>query len=617
MSPAETVTPAPGEAVVSSPVPSADPASSESALATGMRTHLCGSLRPGHVGKVVRLGGWVHRVRSLGGLVFVDLRDREGIVQVSFDPQTAGSDMVDAAASLGVESVVLVEGEVVARPVEVRNPDLETGDVEVRGRTVRLVGPAVTPAIPVARGKGEKLAAEELRLKNRVLDLRRPELQKNLVLRHRLLQRTRSTLTGLGFIEVETPILTKPTPEGARDYLVPSRVHPGEFYALPQSPQIYKQLLMMSGMDRYFQVARCFRDEDLRADRQPEFTQIDIEASFVTQDDVLHAIETVLVELWDEGGHRIEAPFQRMKWRDAMERYGIDKPDLRYALEIEDLTGAIGGDAAPFIGEAIAKGGRVRGLRVAGASDASRKEIDGLTAAAKEGGVGGLLWARRTDAGWEGQGVKAIGSSALERLGGTPGELLLAVAGPDHLTSPALHAVRTQVTRRAGVSRLVEHAFAWIVDFPLFEPDPATGERIFAHHPFTSPHPEDIDHLESDPDRCRALHYDAVYNGNELGSGSIRITNPEVQQAIFGLLGIAPDEQQRRFGFLLEALAAGAPPHGGFALGFDRIAMFLAGATSLRDVIAFPKTTAARALFEGAPVPVANADLADLHIEVR
>jgi aspartyl-tRNA synthetase len=582
-----------------------------------MRTHLCGALRPEHVGRAVRLGGWVHRTRSLGGLVFVDLRDREGIVQVSFDPRTAGAEAVAAAEALGVESVVLVEGDVVARPPEGHNPELETGEVEVRGRSVRLVGPAVTPAIPVSRGKGEKLAAEELRLRHRVLDLRRPELQKNLVMRHRLLQRARSTLTALGYIEVETPILTKPTPEGARDYLVPSRVHPGEFYALPQSPQIYKQLLMMAGMDRYFQIARCFRDEDLRADRQPEFTQIDIEASFVTQDDVLRTVEAVLVDLWEEGGQAIEAPFRRMRWRDAMERYGIDKPDLRYALEIEDISGFVGDDAAPFVGEALGIGGRMRGLRVAGAADASRKEIDGLTASAKENGAGGLIWARRTESGWEGQGVKAIGASALERLGGRAGELLLAAVGPDHVTSPALHAVRTQVVRRPGPSRLTEHAFAWIVDFPLFEHDPATGARVFAHHPFTSPHPDDIEHLESDPDRCRAMHYDAVYNGNELGSGSIRITDPAVQQVVFRLLGIPAEDQQRRFGFLLDALSGGAPPHGGFALGFDRIAMFLAGASSLRDVIAFPKTTAARALFEGAPVPVADADLADLHIAVR
>jgi aspartyl-tRNA synthetase len=549
--------------------------------------------------------------------VFVDVRDRTGLVQVSFDPQTAGPEVMAVAERLAVESVVLVEGTLVLRPEDGRNPDLATGDVEVKGTSIRVVGPAVTPAIPVARGKGEKLAAEELRLKHRVLDLRRPELQDNLVLRHRLMQRARATMSAMGFLEIETPILTKPTPEGARDYLVPSRVHPGEFYALPQSPQIYKQLLMMAGMDRYFQIARCFRDEDLRADRQPEFSQLDVEASFVEQDDVLHLIEQVLVAIWDEGGARVDAPFRRMAWREAMEKYGVDKPDLRYALEITDLTEHVAEDAAPFVRDALSAGGRARGFLIPGASDASRKELDGFTELAKDAGVGGLIWAKRTDTGWEGQGVKAIGPSALDRMTAAPGTLLLAVSGPDRRTSAALHAVRGALVRRPGVPMVTEHAFCWIVDFPLFEADETSGERVFAHHPFTSPHPDDIQYLESEPDRCRALHYDAVYNGNELGSGSIRITDPIVQQTVFRLLGIPADDQQRRFGFLLDALASGAPPHGGFALGFDRMAMLLAGAGSLRDVIAFPKTTTARALYEGAPVPVNPADLAALHLAVK
>jgi len=539
------------------------------------------------------------------------------MVQISFDPRTAGAEAMAVAERLAVESVLLIEGTVVARPPEGQNSELATGDIEVRATMARVVGPAVTPAIPVARGKGEKLAAEELRLKHRVLDLRRVELQDNLVLRHRLMQRARSTMSNMGFLEIETPILTKPTPEGARDYLVPSRVHPGEFYALPQSPQIYKQLLMMSGMDRYFQIARCFRDEDLRADRQPEFSQLDIEASFVTQDDVLHFIEQVLVAIWDEGGVKVNAPFRRMAWREAMEKYGIDKPDLRYALEITDLTKHVGHDAAPFVKEALAGGGRVRGLVVEGAADASRKEIDGFTAVAKEAGVGGLIWAKRTGEVWEGQGVKAIGASALDKLGAPLGTLVLAVAGKDRATSAALHGVRMALSKRTGSRMVEDHAFLWIVDFPLFEADEAKGARVFAHHPFTSPHPEDTQYLETEPDRCRALHYDAVYNGNELGSGSIRITDPLVQQTVFRLLGIPADEQQRRFGFLLDALASGAPPHGGFALGFDRMTMLLAGAPSLRDVIAFPKTTAARALFEGAPVPIQPADLKDLHLAVQ
>jgi aspartyl-tRNA synthetase len=467
----------------------------------------------------------------------------------------------------------------------------------------------------VAPAKGDKLAAEELRLRYRILDLRRPELQSNLILRHRLMQRARQRLTELGFFEFETPILTQPTPEGARDYLVPSRVHPGEFYALPQSPQLYKQLLMMAGFDRYFQIARCFRDEDLRADRQPEFTQIDLEASFVTQEDVQHAVEQVLLALWSEAGQPVAAPFPRLPWREAMERYGVDKPDLRYALEITDLSAAVAGDAAPFVHQALEAGGRVRGLRVAGAADLSRREIDALAAAAKGAGAGGLMWARRADTAWEGQGVKALGASTLAALGGSPGELLVAVGGPDAVTSPALHTVRTLLVRRPGVPRLTEHAFCWVVDFPLFE-RVAEGHRVFAHHPFTSPHPDDLAHLDTDPDRCRALHYDCVYNGNELGSGSIRINDPALQSRVFDLLGIDEVAQQRRFGFFLEGLSSGAPPHGGFALGLDRIAMLLAGAGSLRDVIAFPKTTAARALFEGAPTPISNEDLRELHLKV-
>ena len=582
---------------------------------TSLRTHSGGLLTGDDAGRTVRLGGWVHRRRDLGGLVFIDLRDRHGLVQLSFDPAYTPKDVIERAADCGVETVVLVSGTVVRRPTAARDAGMGSREVEVQVSGLEVVGPAVTPAIPVGRKENEELPAEELRLKYRVLDLRRPELQSNLILRHRLLQRARRSLSEQGFLEVETPILTKPTPEGARDYLVPSRVHPGEFYALPQSPQIYKQLLMVAGFDRYFQIARCFRDEDLRADRQPEFTQIDLEASFVTQEDILSVVESVLVALWDEAGHPISRPFPRLGWREAMERFGIDKPDLRYGFEIRDLTTTVGAGAAPFLRDALAAGGRVRGLVAPGAQAVSRKDLDGFGAMAKDAGAGGLIWARKGGE-WEGQGVKAIGSEALHALSAAEGDLLLAVAASDAVTSPALHAVRTALIRRLALSPTTEHAFVWVVDFPLFERDSETGGHTFVHHPFTAPHPDDVRYLETDPGRCRAVHYDAVYNGTELGSGSIRITNPEVQRTIFGLLGICPEEIRRRFGFLLDGLAAGAPPHGGFAVGFDRVAMLLAGTQSLRDVIAFPKTTAARALFEGAPTTVAPADLAALGLSV-
>jgi len=568
------------------------------------------------VGQRVRLGGWVHRRRDLGGIVFLDLRDRDGVVQVAVGPGWASPDLVSRTQTVGTEAVVVVEGEVVARPPAMRNTELATGDVEVHATTLRVVGPAETPAIPVARGKGEELPAEELRLKYRHLDLRRPELQANLILRHRLAQRARRVLSELDFLEIETPILTKPTPEGARDYLVPSRVHPGEFYALPQSPQIYKQLLMVAGFDRYFQLSRCFRDEDLRYDRQPEFTQIDIEASFVAQDDVLAIVEAVLVGLWDEAGHRIERPFTRLSWRDAMERYGSDKPDLRYDFAITDWTAAVRPLAVPFFQAAQGNGARVRGIAVRGGGGLSRKDVDQLTETAKTHGAPGLAWVKRQGEQVSGSIGKHFNAEALGRLGVGDGDVALMTVGPDRVTSPALDKVRREVIRRLAPAPKTAHAFCWVVDFPLFEPDPQTGKPVFAHHPFTSPHPDDVGKLDSDPFACRALHYDAVYNGNELGSGSIRITDPAIQRTVFRHLGLSPADIDARFGFLLTALAAGAPPHGGFAVGFDRTAMLLVGAGSMRDVIAFPKTTAARALFEGAPAPARPEDLAALHIKV-
>ena len=584
---------------------------------TGWRTNRCGELRATHAGQRVRLGGWVHRRRDLGGLVFVDLRDRAGLVQVAFGPGWSPPEVLVRAGRLGSETVVVVAGDVVARPPDMRNADLATGEIEVHAAELEILGPAATPAIPVARAKGEELPAEELRLKYRHLDLRRPEMQANLVLRHRLLQRARKTLSDLEFLEIETPILTKPTPEGARDYLVPSRLHAGEFYALPQSPQIYKQLLMVCGFDRYFQIARCFRDEDLRYDRQPEFTQIDLEASFVGQEDVLGFVEAVLAALWDEGGHAIGRPFPRLTHREAMERYGTDKPDQRYDLAIADWTALVRPLGVPFFHSAVKDGSRVRGLAVKGGGALSRKDVDQLAEVTKQLGGAGLAWVKRQGEQISGSVGKHFTAETLGRLGVGDGDVALMTVGPDRITSPVLDKVRQEVIRRLAPRPETAHAFCWVVDFPLFELDPETGRPVFAHHPFTSPHPEDVAKLEADPLACRALHYDAVYNGHELGSGSIRITDPAVQRRVFGHLGLTPQEAEARFGFLLAALAAGAPPHGGFAIGFDRVAMLLAGAASLRDVIAFPKTTAARALFEDAPAPAAPADLATLHIEVK
>jgi aspartyl-tRNA synthetase len=568
------------------------------------------------VGERVRLGGWVHRRRDLGGIVFIDLRDRAGIVQVAVGPG-APEAARRVAGGLAGETVVEVEGEVTARPADMQNPELATGAVEVQATTLTVVGPAVTPAIPVARGKGEELAAEELRLKHRHLDLRRPEMQANLILRHRLLQRARRTLAELGFLEIETPILTKPTPEGARDYLVPSRVHPGEFYALPQSPQLYKQLLMVAGFDRYFQIARCFRDEDLRNDRQPEFTQIDLEASFVGPEDVLGYVEAVLIALWDEAGQQVARPLPRLTWREAMERYGTDKPDLRYDFPIADWTAQVQPLGVPFFQAALTDGARVRGLAVKGGGALSRKDVDQLADAAKQLGGAGLAWVKRQGEQISGSVAKHFTPDALRALGVGDGDAGLMTVGPDRVTSPVLDRVRQEVIRRLGPSPKATHAFCWVVDFPLFQPDAETGRPVFAHHPFTAPHPDDVARLDTDPFSCRALHYDAVYNGNELGSGSIRITDPAVQRRVFAHLGLSPADVDARFGFLLAGLQAGAPPHGGFAIGFDRVVMLLAGAGSLRDVIAFPKTTTARALFEGAPAPAYPADLDALHIEVR
>ena len=578
---------------------------------------LAGALRSDHAGEQVTVAGWVHRVRNLGGLVFVDLRDRAGLLQVSFNPEWTPESVIGAASSLGHEYVVQIAGRIATRPPEMRNADMPSGDIELQATQLTVLSAAEVPAIPVARGKGEKLAAEDLRLRHRHLDLRRPELQQNIVLRHRLQQTTRRFLDERGFLEIETPILTKPTPEGARDYLVPSRVHAGEFYALPQSPQLYKQLLMVAGYDRYFQIARCFRDEDLRADRQPEFTQIDIEASFVAPEDIYALTEGLLAALFRDAGIEIPAAFRRMQYAEAMELYGSDRPDLRYELRIFDATEVFRGADFGITRSAIENGGRVRGIRIPGGAALSRKQVDEIEQIAKSGGASGLLRIKKTNGALEGPAAKFVSDPGAGLLGLSEGELALMVAGPDEISSVSLDRVRQDVAKRMNLFTEDQVELVWITDFPLFGVDDATGGLAAVHHPFTSPNPEDLDKLESDPRSVRALAYDVVMNGTELGGGSIRIHDTEMQRRILGKLGISSEDAQQRFGFLLEALNSGAPPHGGIAFGFDRIAMLLSGAPSLRDVIAFPKTTAARALFEGAPTPVNSRDLSDLHLELR
>ena len=586
-------------------------------FATDLRPDgLAGALRSQDTGKAVTVAGWVHRVRNLGGIVFVDLRDRAGILQISFNPEWTSESVIAQAASLGQEYVIQISGKIGERPAETRNAEIPTGEIELRATKLTVLSEAEVPAIPVARGKTDKLAAEELRLRHRYLDLRRPELQQNLMLRHRLQQTTRRYLDERGFLEIETPILTKPTPEGARDYLVPSRVHAGEFYALPQSPQLYKQLLMVSGYDRYFQIARCFRDEDLRADRQPEFTQIDIEASFISPEDIIALTEGLLGALFADAGITLPDKFRRMSYADAMENYGSDRPDLRYDLKLFDATEAFRGADFGITRTAIESGGRVRGIKVPRGAALSRKQVDEIEQIAKSGGASGVLRVKKSNGALEGPVVKFLPDGGTT-LGLAEGDLALMVAAGDDVSSVALDRVRQDVARRMNMIADGHVELLWVTDFPLFGVDAATGGLTAVHHPFTAPNPEDLGKLDSEPHSIRALAYDVVMNGTELGGGSIRIHDRDMQRRILALLGVGAEEAQARFGFLLEALASGAPPHGGIALGFDRIAMLLCGAQSLRDVIAFPKTTAARSLFEGAPTPVKPEDLFDLHLELR
>jgi aspartyl-tRNA synthetase len=574
------------------------------------RTHTCGALRAGDVGAEVTLLGWVHRVRDLGGVLFIDVRDRAGITQVVVDDA-----LLAVAKRLRSEYVVGIVGTVRARSADTVNPKLPTGAVEVVARDIRVLNEAKTPPLPIA---DDTPVSEDVRLRYRYLDLRRPRLQANLGLRHRVTMAIRRYFDEQGFWEIETPILTKSTPEGARDYLVPSRVHPGEFYALPQSPQIFKQILMIGGTDRYFQIVKCFRDEDQRADRQPEFTQVDVEMSFARPESIFALIEPLMQAVFREIGVHVPTPFRRLPYAEAIARYGSDKPDLRFGLEIADVSHVWADASFNAFRTIVASGGAVRALVVPGGARYARSELDGLVEQAKALGAVGILWARKGEGGAVNTNVKAAGEAnllrSMEAAGCGDADLILLAGGQAEAASKLLGAFRLSVAKKETLIPSDTHAFAWVVDFPLLEWDAEGNRWSPMHHPFTSPLDEDFDLLQSDPGRMRAKAYDLVLNGSEIGGGSTRIHDATVQAQIFRLLNISDEDARLRFGFFVDALEYGTPPHGGIALGLDRMVAILAGESSIREVIAFPKTAQAVDLMSGAPSPVDEHQLRELKL---
>jgi aspartyl-tRNA synthetase len=582
------------------------------------RTDYCGDLRASDAGREVVLMGWVQRRRDHGGVIFIDLRDREGIVQVVFNPEI-NPEVHAKAHKVRSEYVLAVKGDVAMRPPESVNPDLDTGEVEVITRELRILNASENPPFLI---EDDVEISESVRLKYRYLDLRRPRLQGNLILRHKVAKAVRTYLDGQGFLEIETPVLTKSTPEGARDYLVPSRVNPGRFYALPQSPQLFKQLLMISGFDRYFQIVKCFRDEDLRMDRQPEFTQIDIEMSFVGVEDIQRTMEGMMAFIFREVREiDLPIPFPSLQYDEALDRYGIDKPDIRFGLELMEISDLVKESGFEILRELIGEGSIVKGMTVKGGATLSRKEVDELVAFAQEYGAQGLSWVKMVSEGWQSPVAKffeeSLRSAIAERMGAEKGDLILFVAGGQEVVNHTLANLRLHLGEKLGLIPSDAYRFVWVRDFPLLEYSEEEGRFMAVHHPFTAPRDEDVPMLEDHPEDVRAKSYDLVLNGIEIGGGSIRNHLMEVQSTVFRKLGIGDEEAHRRFGFLMEALKYGPPPHGGIAFGFDRIVMILSGSESIREVIAFPKTQKATCSLTDAPTEVDPKQLDELFIKVK
>ncbi|MGI6216427.1 MAG: aspartate--tRNA ligase [Coriobacteriales bacterium] len=580
-------------------------------------THTCGELTTDNIGEEVKLTGWVARRRDHGGLIFVDLRDRDGYTQCTFDPTYSG-DAFALAEKIRPEWTVLISGKVRHRPDDTENDSLATGEIEVAATAMTVLSESKTPPFEIEDG----IDTDELtRLRWRYLDIRRPEVLRALKLRSTVTNVMRNALTARGFMEVETPILGKSTPEGARDFIVPSRLNPGKFYALPQSPQLFKQLLMVGGIERYYQVARCFRDEDLRADRQPEFTQLDIEMSFVTQEDIMQMMEDVMKEVLEAVGIEQEFPLPRITWKDAMDRYGCDRPDVRFGMELVDLTSIFANSKFKVFAGAIANGGVVKALNVKGAGDWSRGEIDKLAKVAADNGAKGMAWIAFTSAGDAKSPIIKFFSdeefeSMKKALDVEPGDLVLFAADTFEVANAVLSALRLHTADLLGIDRS-GHALLWVVDFPMFKYDEKEGRYGAEHHPFTRVKDEDLDKIESDPLSCGSYSYDIVMDGFEIGGGTMRIHTPELQKRVLARLGLSDDEIQEKFGFLLEALSYGAPPHGGIALGLDRVVMLIGGYQSIRDVIAFPKTSSGADPMTGAPGEVSARQLKEANVSIR